>query len=131
MDPQNFLAPFHVGKIDGDLAIETAGAEQSRIENIGPVSGSDDNDAFLGIESVHFDEQGIEGLFALIVAASDAMAAMTTDRFNFVDENNAGRRFLSLLKHVANPARTRPDKHLHEIGTPDPEETHINLSRAS
>src|SRR4026208_1687379 len=116
MDPQNFLAPFHVGKIDGDLAIETAGAEQSRIENIGPVSGSDDNDAFLGIESVHFDEQGIEGLFALIVAASDAMAAMTTNRVNFVDENNAGRRFLSLLKHVANPASADADTHPDQIG---------------
>src|SRR6478609_6368380 len=128
MDPQNFLAPFHVGKIDGDLAIETAGAEQSRIENIGPVSGSDDNDAFLGIESVHFDEQGIEGLFALIVAASDAMAAMTTDRVNFVDENNAGRRFLSLLKHVANPASADADKHLDEIGAADREEWDISLA---
>src|SRR5207302_355848 len=101
MDSQNFLAPFHVGKIDGDLAIETAGAEQSRIENIGPVCGSDDNDAFLGIESVHLYEQGIEGLFAFVVAAADAVAAMAADRVNFVDENNARRGFLALLKHIA------------------------------
>src|SRR5438874_8117066 len=128
MDPQNFLAPFHVGKIDGDLAIETAWAKQGRIENIRPVSGSDDNDAFLGIESIHLDEQGIQGLFALIVAASDAMAAMTTDRVNFVDENNAGRRFLALLKHVANPAGADADKHLDEIGTADREEWDISLA---
>src|SRR5438105_6053732 len=128
MDPQNFLASFHVGKIDGDLAIKTARAEQSRIENIGAVSGSDDNDSFLGIESVHLDEQGIEGLFALIVAASDAMASMTTDRVNFVDENNARRGFLALLKHVANPAGANPDKHLDEIGTADREEWDISLA---
>ena len=128
MDPQNFLAPFHVGKIDGDLAIKTARAEQSRIENIGPVSGSDDNDSFLGIESVHLDEQGIEGLFALIVAASDAMASMTTDRVNFVDENNARRGFLALLKHVADTAGADADKHLDEIGTADREEWDISLA---
>src|SRR5438045_8792976 len=114
MDPQNFLAPFHVGKIDGDLAIKTARAEQGRIENIGPVSGSDDNDSFLGIESVHLDEQGIEGLFALIVAASDAMASMTTDRVNFVAENNARPGFLALLKHYAEPASCDDDTNLVE-----------------
>ena len=57
MDPQDFFAAFHVRQIDRDLAIETARAQQRRIENIGPVGGGDDDDAFLGIESVHLDEQ--------------------------------------------------------------------------
>src|SRR5205814_4954176 len=127
MDPQNFLAPFHVGKIDGDLVIKTARAEQSRIENIGPVSGSDDNDPFLGIESVHLDEQGIEGLLAFVVAAPYAMAAMTTDRVNFVDENDARRGFLALLKHIADPAGADADKHLDEIGAADREKWNVGL----
>ena len=70
----------------------------------------------------------IEGLFALIVAAADAVAAMTTDRVDFVDENNAGRGFLSLLKHVANAASADADKHLDEIGAADREEWHISLA---
>src|SRR5207302_6606037 len=118
----------HVGKIDRDLAIETAGTQQSGIENIGPVSSSDDNDAFLGIESVHLDEQGIEGLFALVVAASYAMAAMAADCVNFIDENNARRGFLSLLKHVADPAGADADKHLDEIGAADREEWNVGLA---
>ena len=57
MHPQDFFAAFHVGQIDGDLAIETARAQQRRIEHVGPVGGRDDDDAFLGIEAIHLDEQ--------------------------------------------------------------------------
>ena len=57
MDAQNFLAAFHVGQVDRDLAIETARAQQRRIEHIGAVGGRDDDHAFLGIEAVHLDEQ--------------------------------------------------------------------------
>ena len=128
MDPQNFLAAFYIGQINGYLAIETAGAKQSGIENIGAVGSGDDNNAFLSIESVHLDEQGIEGLFALVVAAPDAMAAMATDCVNFVDENDAGRGFLSLLKHVADAAGADADKHLDEIGTADGKEWDIGLA---
>src|SRR5207248_828966 len=128
MDPQNFLATFHIRQIDGDLAIETARTQQGGIENIGPVGGGDDNDAFLSIEPVHLHEQSIEGLFALIVAASDAVAAMTTDRVDFVDENNTGRGFLALLKHIADAAGADADNHLDEIGTADRKKWDIGLA---
>ena len=101
MHAQNFLAAFHIGEIDRDLSIETARAQERRIEHVRPVGRGDDDHAFLRIEAVHLDEQGVERLLALVVTAADAVAAMTTDRVDFVDENNAGRGFLSLLEHVA------------------------------
>ena len=128
MDPQNFLATFHIRQVDGDLAIETAGAQQSGIEDVGPVGSGDDNDAFLSIESVHLHEQGIEGLLAFVVATADAVAAMTTDRVNFVDENDTGRGFFALLKHIADAAGADADKHLDEIGTADGKEGDIGLA---
>ena len=107
MDAQNFFAAFHVGQIDRDLAIETPGTQQRRIEHIGPVGGGDDDHAFLRIEAVHLDEQRIERLLAFVVAAADAVTAMTADRVDFVDENDAGRGFLALLEHVAHAASRR------------------------
>src|SRR5438128_1739917 len=101
MDPQNFFATFYIGQIDGDLAIETARTQESWIKDIGSVSSRDNDDAFLSIEPIHLHEQGIEGLFALVVAAPDSVATVTTDRVNFVDKNDAGRRLFPLLKHVA------------------------------
>jgi hypothetical protein len=116
---QNFFAAFHVGKIDRDLPIETTGTQQGGIENIGPVRRRDDNNAFLGIETVHLDEQRIECLFAFIVSAADTVTAMTADCVDLVDKNDARRRLLALLEHVAHTARTDADKHLDEIGAAD------------
>src|SRR5437762_5556939 len=56
------------------------------------------------------------------------MPAMTPDRVNFVDENNAGRRFLALLEHVAHARRADADKHLHKIRAADGEERHIRFA---
>jgi hypothetical protein len=59
VDPQNFFASFHVRQIDGDLAIETSGPQQGRIQNIGAVRCGDDDHAFLRIEAIHLHEQRI------------------------------------------------------------------------
>ena len=128
MHAKDFLAAFHVGQIDRDLAVETAGAQQRGIEHIGPVGGRDDDDAFLRIEAVHLDEQGIQRLLAFVVTAADAVTAMAADRVDFVDENDARRGFLALLEHVAHAARADADEHFHEIRAADGEERHIRLA---
>ena len=128
MDPQDFFAALHVGQIDRDLAIETARAQQRRIEHIGPVGGRDDDDAFLRVEAVHLDEQRIERLLALVVTAADAVTAMAADGVDFVDENHAGRGFLALLKHVAHAAGADADEHLDKIRAADGEERHVGFA---
>ena len=125
---QNFFAALHVGKIDRDLAIETARAQQSRIEHVGAVRRGDDDDAFLRVEAVHLDEQGIQRLLALIVSAADAVAAMAADGVDFVDENDARRRLLALLKHVAHAGGADADEHLDEVRAADREKRHIGFT---
>jgi energy-converting hydrogenase Eha subunit H len=56
---------------------------------------------FVRLETVHLDEQLVQGLFALVVTAAEAGAAMTADRVDFVDEDDAGRVLLALLEQVA------------------------------
>jgi hypothetical protein len=56
-------------------------------------------------------------LFALVVSATQARAAMTTDGINFVDEDDAGCVFLALLEQVANARCANADKHLNKVGT--------------
>src|SRR3712207_7270607 len=45
-----------------DLAVETAGAEQGRIEHVRTVGRRDDDDAFVRLEAVHLDEQLVQRL---------------------------------------------------------------------
>ena len=104
------------------------GRKQRRIEHVGTVGGRDDDDAFLGIEAVHLDEQRIQRLLAFVVTAADAVAAMPADRVDFVDENDAGRGLLALLEHVAHAARADADEHLDEVRTADREERHVRFA---
>ena len=77
------------------------GRNNARVEHVRPVGGGDQDDAFIGLETVHLDEQLVERLFALVIAAAKARAAMAADRVDFVDEDDAGCVLLGLLEHVA------------------------------
>ena len=69
------LAARAVGAVDHDLAVEAPGAQQRRVEDVGPVGGGDEDDVVLHLEAVHLDEQLVQGLLALVVSAAEAGAA--------------------------------------------------------
>ena len=54
---------------------------------------------------------------------------MATHRVDFVDEHDARRVFLGLLKHVAHTACTHTHKHLNEVRAGDGEEGHARFAR--
>ena len=126
---EDALASFHIGAIHDDTAIEPAGAKQRRIEDVGPVGGRDEDDAFVRLESVHLDEQLVERLLALVVPAAEARAAVAADRVNLVDEDDARRVLLALLEQVAHARRTDADEHLDEVRTADREERDVRFPR--
>ena len=98
---ENSFAAFDVGTSHNDAPIETARTQQRRIENVRPVRGCDQNDAFVRFETVHLDEQLVQGLLALIVSAAEACATMAADRVDFIDEDDARSVLLSLFEQVA------------------------------
>ena len=53
------------------------------------------------LEAVHLDEQLVERLLALVVAPTQAGAAMAADRVDLVHEDDARRRLLGLLEEIA------------------------------
>ena len=128
MNREDALAPLHVGTVDDDAAIEAAGTQQRRIEHVGTVGRGDEDDAFVRFEAVHLDEQLVQRLFALVVTAAEAGAAMTADRVDFVDEDDAGGVLLALLEQVADARRADADEHLDEVGTADREERNVRFT---
>ena len=118
MDAENALATHDVGVGHHDLPVEAARTQKRRIEHVGPIGGRDDDDALVRLEPGHLDQELVEGLLALVVAATEAGAAMTADGVDLVDEDDAGRVLLGLLEHVADAARADADEHLDEIRIP-------------
>src|SRR5690606_12210003 len=68
VDAQHAFAAAHVGTVHHHAAVEAAGAQQGRVEDIGAVGGRHQDDAFVRVETVHLDEQLVERLLALVVA---------------------------------------------------------------
>ena len=125
---QNLFAALQVGQPDHDLPVETSRTQQSLVEHVGAVGGSNQDDAFVCGEAVHFHEQLVERLFAFVVPASEACATLATHGVNFVDEQNAGRVPLAGLEQVAHAACAHANEHLHEVGTRHAEERHAGFA---
>ena len=126
---EDLAAAEAVGPVDDDLAVEAARAQQRRVEDVGPVRRGDEDDVVLHLEAVHLDEQLVQRLLALVVAAAEAGAAMAADRVDLVHEDDARRRLLRLLEQVAHARGADADEHLDEVGARDREERHAGLAR--
>src|SRR6516162_1022534 len=63
------------------------------------------------------------------MSAAHAVATVTAYCINFIDENDARRGFLSLLKHVTHTRGTHADEHLYEIRAADGKERHVSFTR--
>ena len=129
VDLEDRGAALHVGPVEDDLAVEAAGPQQRRVEDVGPVGGGDDDHVRVGVEAVHLDEDLVEGLLALVVAAAEAGATLAADRVDLVDEDDARRVALGLVEQVADAAGADADEHLDELGAGDAEERHARLAR--
>ena len=96
---EDLAAAVPVGAVDDDLAVEAAGAQERRVEDVGTVRGGDEDDVVLHLEAVHLDEELVQRLLALVVTAAQAGAAVAADGVDLVHEDDAGAR-------PAWPART-------------------------
>jgi len=96
MHLQNTLAPFDVRTRNNHTAIEPTRAQQSGIQNIGPIGGSNQNHAFIGFKPVHFHQQLVERLLALIVPAAKTGAAMSAHGIDLIDKDDAWSILFSL-----------------------------------
>ena len=129
MHLQHCTAARQVGVGHRDLAVEAAGPQQRRIEDVGPVGGRDEDDAGARVEPVHFDQQLVQRLLAFVVTAAEAGAALAAHRVDLVDENDARVVLLGLLEQVAHPRRADADEHLDEVGAGDREKRNSGFPR--
>ena len=121
-------ATLEVGRVDADLTVEAARAQQRRVEDVGAVGRRDHDDVDLGVEAVHLDEHLVERLLALVVTAAHAGAAMAADRVDLVDEDDGRGVVLGGVEQVAHAAGADADEHLDEVRARDRVERHARLA---
>src|SRR4051794_40806592 len=115
MNFQDALAPAHIRSVDHHAPVKTARAEKCGIEYVRTVRRGYQDHAFVRFKPVHFDEQLIQRLLALVMSAAETSAAVPSDRVDFIDKDNARRILFALLEQVAHAARTHAHKHFDEV----------------
>ena len=117
-----------VRPVQHHAAVETAGAQQGRVEDIRAVGGRHHDDADVGVEAVHLHQYLVERLLALVMPAAQPGAALAADGVDFIDKDNAGGVALGLVEEVAHAGGAHADEHLDELGAADGEEGHAGLA---
>ena len=125
---QDLLAALYVWTVDRNLTVKTAGTQQRRIQNVGAVGGGDQDDRLALLKTVHLDQQLVERLLALVVAAAQAGSALTSHGINLIDEDDRRGLRLGLLKEVAHAAGADAHEHLDKVGARDAKERHTGLA---
>src|SRR5947208_131596 len=128
MHAEDAFPALHVRPRHDHAAVEAAGTEQRGVEHVGAVRGGDQDDALVGLEAVHLDEELVERLLALVVAAAETRAAVTADGVDLVDEDDARGVLLPLHEEIAHPRGADADEHLDEVRAGDGEERHPGLA---
>ena len=127
VDLEDSLPALDVGKGHHDPAIEPSGAQERRIQHVRPVRRGDQDDAVVGLEAVHFDEQLVQGLFPLIVSAAETRSPLAAHGVDLVDEDDARRVLLALFEQVAHPAGPDAHEHFDEVRAADGEEGNVGF----
>ena len=129
MHLENLGAAGQVRVRHRDLAVEAAGAQQRRVQDVRAVRRRDEDDALAAGEAVHLHQQLVQGLLALVVAAAHAGAALAAHRVDLVDEDDARAVLARLLEQVAHTRGADADEHFHEVRAGDGVERHAGLAR--
>src|SRR4029077_9024131 len=122
VDFEDRAAAADVGAIERHMAVEATGPQERRVKDVRAVGGGDHDHMGVGLEAVHLDEQLVEGLLALVVAATEAGATLAPNGIDLVDEDDAWGVLLRLVEEVADARGADPDEHLDELRAGDAEE---------
>ncbi len=118
------LGPVRQGHLDA--AVEAAGAQQRRVEDVAPVRRADDDDRLPLVEAVELHQELVQRLLVLLVALGVAAAA--ANGVDLVDEDDGRGVAARLGEEVAHALGADADVDLDELGGGDGEEGDARLA---
>ncbi len=128
VDLENGLPAADIRLVNRHVPVEASGPEQGRVQNLGTVGGRHDDHAGAGIEAVHFNQELVQGLLALVVAVDGVEPARLAQGIQLVDKDDARRLLLGLPEQVPDARRPDAHKHLDELGAAHAEEGNPRFS---
>ena len=115
MNLKNGFSAFNIGGINLNTSIKTTRAQKCWVQNVRTISCSNKNNCVTLCKTIHFYQQLIKRLFALIMTTANSSSTLTANRIYFVDKNNGRSCMFCLLKEVANTRSAYANKHFNKI----------------
>ena len=128
MHLQNSLTALQIGQLYGDATIKATGAQQRLIQGFRSIGRCQNNHALATVKAIHLAQKLVQRLLTLVVAAELTTVTTLTNIIDFVDENNAGSLFLSLLKQVAHTGSAHAHEHFYEFTAANGEKRHLRFA---
>ena len=103
MDGQDRHPLLLVGQRDLHRPVESAGPQQGRIEDLGPVGRPHHHHAGARLESIHVGQELVEGLLALVVRAEPPGTAAAPDGVDLIDEDDRWSMLAGVGEKTSHP----------------------------
>ena len=125
---QNIHSALEIRQLHRYPAVKASRTKQCGIQLIRLIGGRQNDDGLRAVEAIHLRQKLIQGLLPLVIAAEAGAAALLADGIDLIDEDDAGRLLLGLLKEVANLRCTHAHKHFHKFRAGYGEEGNTGLA---
>ena len=131
MDFEDSLTAIYVRLIQDYPAIEPAGAQQGRVEDVRSVGGREDDHLGAGVEAIHLHQNLVQRLLPLIMTTTQARAAVTAHSVDLIDEDYTRCIALGLIEEIPHTRSPHSHEHLNELAAANGEEGNRRLPRHS
>mmetsp|Transcript_39663 Transcript_39663/g.93452 ORF Transcript_39663/g.93452 Transcript_39663/m.93452 type:complete len:364 (+) Transcript_39663:685-1776(+) len=109
-------ASLDIRWLDLNLTIESARPDEGSVECVNAVCGGDHDNTIVDIEAVHFGQELVHSLLALVISLTEACASLPADGIDLINEDDAWRLLLGLLEDISDTGRANTHKELDELG---------------
>merc|ERR1712070_625362 len=125
MDLENIRPGIEVRKAELDLAIQSAGTKQRRVESVRSIGGHQHLDVSAWVETVELRDDLEHGALHLVITPCTIIEACSTHGVHLIDENDGRLLTACHLEDLTHHAGTLADVLLHQLTPNHPNEAGV------
>ena len=128
MNGQDCSSLLVVGQRNLHRPVETSGAQQCGIEDLGSVGRCQDNYVGSWFEPIHVRQQLVECLLAFVVRPETTRTAPPPDGVDLIDEDDRRGPLSGVGEQIPHPGRTDTNEHLDKARAAESEKRYASLA---
>ncbi len=105
---QNLHAAFQIRFIHDNSSVKTPRTQQCLIQNLRPVSSTQNQNTLGRIKTVHLRQQLVQRLFPFLVSSAVFGITAAPNGINFIDEYNTRGIFSGFFEQIPHPGSAYP-----------------------